>query len=290
MKVKVLRYHFCSSFLSWFLHSLSLVINIKGVSIDNSKRSFHSFRSWHQREPSQRGPDQRFGATSRMFCSPTMTSTCSASSASRTTTARRRLSKWAVIWEPKAWGTTWGAPILNLGEILTRKKGMRRKQNRNHHWNLKPPRRLMPLSTKWAKSTFMVRGRQSMTGPFWTYWLAGKQCLVSILFLFFLIIEIFSFERSKILVLSSATQRSATRNGEKLKRSQCGAHIQDALLLWHFREKALISQIPDTRNTRRFRKHFGYGSGIGKKIGFGSGIRYPLGTAYNVYNIMCIMI
>ena len=111
MKVKVLRYHFCSSFLSWFLHSLSLVINIKGVSIDNSKRSFDSFRSWHQREPSQRGPDQRFGATSRMLCSPTMTSTCSASSASRTTTARRRSSKWAVIWEPKAWGTTWGAPI-----------------------------------------------------------------------------------------------------------------------------------------------------------------------------------
>ena len=206
MKVKVLRYHFCSSFLSWFLHSLSLVINIKGVSIDNSKRSFHSFRSWHQREQSQRGPDQRFGATSRMLCSPTMTSTCSASSASRTTTARRRSSKWAVIWEPKAWGTTWGAPILNLGEILTRKKGMRRKQNRNHHWNLKPPRRLMPLSTKWAKSTFMVHGRQSMTGPFWTYWLAGKQCLVSILFLFFLIIEIFSFERSKIFVLSSATK------------------------------------------------------------------------------------
>ena len=45
-------------------------------------------------------------------------------------------------------------------------------------------------------------------------------------------------------------------------------------------EKALFSEIPDTRNTRRFWKDFGYGLGIGKNFGFGSGIGYPLGTGY----------
>ena len=44
-------------------------------------------------------------------------------------------------------------------------------------------------------------------------------------------------------------------------------------------EKAFFSEIPDTRNTRRFWKDFGYGLGIGKNFGFGSGIGYPLGTA-----------
>ena len=47
---QMLRYHFCTSFLSWFLHILFLGINIKAVSIDNSNISFHSFRTWHQRE------------------------------------------------------------------------------------------------------------------------------------------------------------------------------------------------------------------------------------------------
>ena len=48
-------------------------------------------------------------------------------------------------------------------------------------------------------------------------------------------------------------QRSATRNGEKLKRSQCGAHIQDALLLWLFRWKIydikrILADVLITRN------------------------------------------
>ena len=47
---QMLRYHFCTSFLNWFLHILFLGINIKAVSIDNSNISFHSFRTWHQRE------------------------------------------------------------------------------------------------------------------------------------------------------------------------------------------------------------------------------------------------
>ena len=48
-------------------------------------------------------------------------------------------------------------------------------------------------------------------------------------------------------------QRSATRYGENLKMSQCGAHIQDALLLWHFRWKIydikrILADVLITRN------------------------------------------
>ena len=76
--------------------------------------------------------------------------------------------------------------------------------------------------------SWCVTGRVwQVTGPFWNYWLAGKQSLVSILFLF-LLLRFFLLKGRKSWSCQ-VQQRSATRNGEKLKRSQCGAHIQDVL-------------------------------------------------------------